>query len=137
MKVGVLCNVCFAGVMLALTGPLFRLFFNASDEIIRLAYTIMAIDIFVEAGRAMNNVEDNALRASGDVVFQASVAMGGCWMFSVLFSFIFVKLGLGLYGVWIAFAMDECGRALIYLARWRSKKWTTKRIIKDESAKAA
>ena len=131
MKVGVLCNVCFAGVMLALTGPLFRLFFNASEEVIRLAYSIMAIDIFVEAGRAMNNVEDNALRASGDVVFQASVAMGGCWAFSVLFSFIFVKLGLGLYGVWIAFAMDECGRALIYLSRWLSKKWTTKRIIRD------
>ena len=131
MKVGVLCNVCFAGLMLALTGPLFRLFFNASDEIVRLAYSIMAIDILVEAGRAMNNVEDNALRASGDVIFQAGVAMSGCWLFSVLFSFIFIKMGMGLYGVWIAFAMDECGRALIYLTRWLSKKWTTKRIIRD------
>lgn len=134
MKVGVLCNVCFAGMMFVLSGPLFKLFFNASEEVIVLARSIMAIDIFVEMGRAMNNVEDNALRASGDVVYQAAIAMGGCWAFSVLFSFIFVKLGLGLYGVWIAFAMDECGRALLYLVRWLSKKWTTKRIIKDAVA---
>lgn len=133
MKAGVLCNICFAGMMFVLTGPLFKLFFNASDEIITLARAIMAIDVMVEVGRAMNNVEDNALRASGDVVYQAAVAMSGCWAFSVLFSFIFLKLGFGLYGVWMAFAMDECGRALLYLARWLSKKWMSKRIIKSEA----
>lgn len=131
LKVALLCNAGFALVMFALTGPLFRLFFNASEEIVALARIIMGIDIIVEASRAMNNVEDNALRASGDVVFQAGVALTGCWCISVLFAFIFVKLGLGLWGVWIAFAMDETIRAFVYLGRWRSRKWTSKRIIRE------
>ena len=131
LKVALVCNAGFALVIFALTGPLFRLFFGASEEIIALARMIMAIDIVVEAARAMNNVEDNALRASGDVVFQAGVALTGCWCISVLFSFIFVKLGMGLWGVWLAFAMDESIRALVYLGRWLSRKWTSKRIIRD------
>ena len=131
VKVSVLCNTIFAMILCLFAQPIFKLFFNASDEIIVLARNILAVDILVEAGRAMNNVEDNALRASGDVVFQAAVGLSSCWLLSVLFAYIFVRCGMGLYGVWIAFAMDECGRGLTYMLRWRSKKWMSKRIISE------
>ncbi|MBE5759609.1 MAG: MATE family efflux transporter [Clostridiales bacterium] len=138
LKVGILSNVCFATVLCIFTRPLFQLLFNASDEVINLAQGIMVVDIFVEAGRAMNNVEDSSLRSSGDVVFQMAIGLGSCWCLSVLFSYILGDLcGLGLYGCWIAFAMDECGRGLMYLARWRSKKWMSKRIIKDDQLEEA
>ncbi|MBR3842592.1 MAG: MATE family efflux transporter [Christensenellaceae bacterium] len=138
MKVAILCNVCFASVLCIFTRPIFQTLFAASDEVINLAQGIMAVDIFVEAGRAMNNVEDNALRSSGDVVYQMAIGLGSCWFLSVLFSYILGDLcGLGLYGCWIAFAMDECGRGLMYLARWLSKKWMSKRIIKDDQLEEA
>ena len=70
MKVSVLCNVTFATIMSIFTPQIFRLLFNASDEVIKLAQPVMFIDILTEAGRAMNNAEEGALRASGDVVFQ-------------------------------------------------------------------
>lgn len=136
VKVSVLCNIVFASMLWLFADPIFKLFFNASDEIVSLARSIMAVDILVEAGRAMNNIEDNALRASGDVVFQAAVGLSSCWLLSVMFAYIFVKCGLGLYGVWIAFAMDECGRGLTYLLRWKSKRWMNKRIITDEGTAA-
>ena len=34
-----------------------------------------------------------------------------------------MKLGLGLAGIWTAFAMDECLRAIIFWARWKSGRW--------------
>ena len=34
-----------------------------------------------------------------------------------------MKLGLGLAGIWMAFAMDECLRAIIFWARWKSGRW--------------
>ena len=34
-----------------------------------------------------------------------------------------MKLGLGLAGIWMAFAMDECLRGIIFWARWKSGRW--------------
>ena len=53
------------------------------------------------------------------------------WGISVLFSYILgVKLGMGLAGCWIAFAMDELVRGLIQMARWKSRVWYTKSLVK-------
>ena len=44
------------------------------------------------------------------------VAVGMAWLLGM-------KLGLGLAGIWMAFAMDECLRAIIFWARWKSGRW--------------
>ncbi|MBR3304397.1 MAG: MATE family efflux transporter [Christensenellaceae bacterium] len=138
LKAGIASNVFFAIIMCIFTGPIYRLLFNASDEIINLVQPIMAIDILTEAGRAMNNVEEGALRSSGDVVYQMAIGLSSCWLVSVLFSYIFgVVCGLGLTGCWIAFAMDELTRGMLYFVRWRSKKWMEKRIIRDDELETA
>lgn len=138
MKVAILSNASFSAVLACCAGPIFRFLFNASDEVVALAQGIMFVDIFVEIGRAMNNVEDNALRSSGDVIYQMAIGLSSCWALSVFFSLVLGKwCGLGLYGCWIAFAMDECGRGLMYFIRWKGKKWMTKRIIRDEEVEKA
>ena len=40
-----------------------------------------------------------------------------------------VPLGLGLAGLWIAMACDECLRAVLFLWRWRSRAWCRKRLL--------
>jgi Na+-driven multidrug efflux pump len=94
-----------------------------------MAKGIMLIDIFVEIGRGFNHIEGNSLRGAGDVVFPMMISVTSCWIMSILFSYILgIKFGLGLYGCWIAFAMDEIFRGTFFFLRWRSQKWTTKSV---------
>lgn len=94
-----------------------------------MARGILFIDIFVEIGRAFNHVEDNSLRGVGNVMFPMVIAIISCWCISILFSYLLgVHLGLGLYGCWIAFIMDELFRGLLFFRRFKSKKWMTKKV---------
>jgi Na+-driven multidrug efflux pump len=103
--------------------------FTDNPEIIRIARVIMLVDLFVEIGRGFNHIENNSLRGAGDVVFPMIVSITSCWTVSILFSYILgVRLGLGLLGCWIAFAMDELFRGTLFFLRWRSRKWMTKSI---------
>ncbi|MBR3842591.1 MAG: MATE family efflux transporter [Christensenellaceae bacterium] len=135
VKLAVLCNIVFSTILWLFSDYLLGTFNIESPEIIELGRKVMFIDIFVEIGRAMNNVEENSLRASGDVIFQAIVAIASCWIMSVGFCQILgIWAGMGLVGCWMAFALDECSRGISYMIRWNSKKWQTKRIIKDKAA---
>ncbi len=98
--------------------------FTPSAEALELAASVLLIDIFVEIGRGMNNVGDNALSSAGDVRFSMFLNIFSCWFFSILFSWIFgVICGWGLYGCWISFAMDELFRGVMNFSRWKSLKW--------------
>ena len=98
--------------------------FTSSTEIIEMTSTIFLIDIAVEFGRAFNHVENNSLNGAGDVVFPMIVSIVSAWCMSILFSYILgIKCGLGLEGCWIAFAMDEIFRGMLFFHRFRSKKW--------------
>ena len=49
------------------------------------------------------------------------------WGVATLLSYIFgISLGWGLAGMWFAFLLDECIRAIIFVRRWRSKQWEGK-----------
>ena len=133
VKIAVFCNVVFSTILWLFSDALLGTFNISNPKIFELGRMIMFIDIFVEIGRAMNNIEDNSLRASGDVIYQAVVAIISCWVMSVGFCQILgVWAGLGLIGCWMAFALDECSRGIAYMVRWHSRKWQTKRIIKEK-----
>ncbi|MBR3304396.1 MAG: MATE family efflux transporter [Christensenellaceae bacterium] len=137
VKLAVTANIIFSTCMWLASDLLLGTFHIENPEILELGKKVMFVDIFVEIGRAMNNVEENSLRASGDVLWQAVIAMTSCWAVSVFFSQVLgVWCGLGLIGCWMAFAMDEIGRGIAYMIRWESKRWMTKRLIKDEPAAA-
>jgi putative MATE family efflux protein len=129
LKITIFCNCIFSLTIYLLGGSILRLFTD-NTEIIAIARVIMLVDVFVEIGRGFNHIEANSLRGTGDVVFPMTVAVTSCWLVSILFSYILgVKLGLGLMGCWIAFAMDELFRGTLFYLRWKSRKWITKGVI--------
>ena len=129
LKITILCN-CILSLTIYLLGDHIIKIFTDNPKIINMARIIMLIDLFVELGRGFNHIEGNSLRGAGDVVFPMSVSLTSCWIVSILFSYILgVKLGLGLYGCWIAFAMDELFRGTLFFIRWNSRKWTMKSIV--------
>lgn len=104
--------------------------FTSDPDILTLAPTIMLIEIPLEVGRAVNMVMCRVLQACGDikypitlcVIFAWAVAVGGSWLFGVHF-------GLGLPGLWMAMACDECIRAVLFLLRWKSGAWRSKPLL--------
>ncbi|MCR4903025.1 MAG: MATE family efflux transporter [Butyrivibrio sp.] len=128
VKIAVLMNFILSIVIFVLHKPIMGLF-TQNPEIIALSAGIFFIDIFVEIGRALNHIEENSLRGAGDVVFPMVISIVSCWLVSILVSyFLGIKLGLGLYGCWIAFMMDELFRGIIFYKRFGSKKWMEAKV---------
>ncbi len=95
-------------------------------EIARVAAPLFALGVLVEMGRAVNIVAGGALRSTGDAGYAATVAPLLMWGIGVPAAFLFGgSLGMGLTGVWIAMALDECLRGVVCYRRWRSGRWRT------------
>lgn len=128
LRIAVLLNAAGSILICLFGSPLLGLF-TGNPEILTLARPILLIDIFVEIGRAFNHIEDNSLRGAGDVLFSMVVSITSCWTMSILFSYILgIRLGLGLTGCWIAFMMDELFRGITFFFRWRSRRWTLRKV---------
>jgi Na+-driven multidrug efflux pump len=54
------------------------------------------------------------------------------WFFAVFCGYMFgIVFGLGLAGMWFAFALDECSRGAVLCLRWRTQKWKKRMLIKN------
>lgn len=122
-------SMCIAGVLLRyqLIG-----IFTDNPQVIELGANIMLINIALEFGRTTNLVLIASLRGAGDVYYPAVCAIFSMWFVSVLGSYLLaVVMGLGIYGLWIALAADECFRGILMIIRWKGGKWKTKRVVKE------
>ena len=103
--------------------------FTDDPDIISTGRNVMFVFIFLEIGRAFNMVIIGSLRAVGDVKFPVFVGMGTMWGLGALGGFTLgVIFDLGVVGIVIGTAMDECVRGIIMFFRWRSRVWQTKGI---------
>ncbi len=108
----------------ALTSRWTMQLFTHDPRIIDTASTLLWITVVLEPGRTFNLVVINGLRAAGDARFPVMagaasmlfVMAGGAWLLGE-------RLGLGLAGVWIAYAADEWLRGLSMAARWYRRGW--------------
>lgn len=123
LATGLLISVGATGA-LALAGPALLRGFTADAQIVAAGAALLWWTVLLEPGRTFNLVVINALRATGDarypVVAGAAsmviVLAGGSWLLGRV-------LGLGLAGVWIAYAADEWLRGLLMWRRWARQGW--------------
>ena len=128
LVITVAVNVSVSTAIFLFGGSIMRLF-TENPSILEMSRPIMLIDIAVEAFRALNHIEGNALCSTGDSVFPMVISILSCWLVSIVFSYVFgIRCHLGLAGCWIAFGMDEAFRGTACVIRWNSKKWTTKTV---------
>lgn len=122
-------GICVIGVILRsqLMG-----IFTADEAVITMGANILLINTVLEFGRTTNLVLIACLRGSGDVYFPTFCAIFSNWLISVLGSYLLaVVFGMGIYGLWIALAADECIRGIMMILRWKSGKWKAKRVVKE------
>ena len=122
-RIGLISNIAFSLIFILLRYPLLS-FFTQDETILRIGCNLFFLDLAVEIGRSLNNTIAGALQATGDVKYQLIVNQLSGWIVSVGGAYLLgIVFHLNLYGVWIAFALDEMTRGLILLHRWRSGKW--------------
>ena len=137
LKFGLIITVGMVSLA-ALGAPRLFALFTSDPAIIATGTLLVRMSLFLEPGRTFNIVFVNALRATGDarypllwgVISQWTFMAGGSWLLGTHF-------GLGLPGVWIAFAIDEWFRAMLFLRRWRKRKWLPHARRTHASAQAA
>ncbi|MBQ9729246.1 MAG: hypothetical protein IJV80_00340 [Clostridia bacterium] len=124
LRIVLLCNALLSLITIALGKKLLVWFYAADEEVAAYATVIFIIDLFVEIGRGMNHLGQFGLNAAGDVRFTTIVSILSCWGCSIGLSALFVIVfGWDLYGMWIAFAIDELFRGILYLVRWKKQSW--------------
>jgi len=133
VKRALIISVAVSGVISVLLcvfcRPVYRLF-TKDPDILLLAQTIMLIEIPLELGRAVNMVLCRALQACGDIRFPIGICILGAWLVAVGGGYVLgVVFDLGLAGLWIAMACDECMRALLFLWRWRQGGWRSRSLL--------
>lgn len=104
--------------------------FTTDSEILSLAHDVLLVEIFLELGRAVNIVMVGCLQAAGDIRTPMLVGVFGMWLCAVPLSYLFgIYWDWGLVGIWIAMAIDEILRGLLFIYRWQSGKWKEKRLV--------
>jgi putative MATE family efflux protein len=123
VRLATLGGVAIVAVLNVFHGPLMSLF-TRDPEVFELTRPLFQLGLLLELGRAANVVVGGALRSSGDARFASLVGGTLMWVVAVPLCYFFgLQLGLGVLGVWIAMACDECLRGFINYRRWLSGKW--------------
>lgn len=129
MRTACLVSGVLSTLLWLLSVPLYSLFTQDAD-ILALAPLIMLAEIPLEIGRGVNMTMGHCLQSCGDIRFPVGICILFSWCVATLGSFLLGHIfGLGLLGVWIAMALDEDVRAVLFLFRWKQGKWKEKRLI--------
>ena len=122
-------TVGIAAVLWVIATPLYGIF-SSDERVLALGAQIMAVEVFLEVGRSFNIVLVRNLQAVGDVKFPVLIGIFSQWVIAVGVGYLLgVVLNWGLVGLWVAFALDENLRAVIFLLRWKSGKWRQMKTV--------
>ena len=129
--VGIALGVGTASIFAIFAKPILSLFTDDPD-MIHLVSMLLAVDIILEIGRAINLIFGFALKTSGDatypmiiaVIFAFLCAAGGTWYFGI-------HLGWLAVGSYVAMALDECVRAVFMFLRWHKGVWKQRNLVTE------
>ena len=103
-----------------------------AGEVGKVDIGMLCLDIdgtLMDAQKRFPEINCRALQACGDIRFPITICVISAWLTAfgggVLLS---GPLGLGLAGIWIAMACDECLRAGLFLWRWHTRTWSHIRL---------
>ncbi len=105
--------------------------FTKSTAVVPYVQKVLLVGIFLEIGRTTNLVIIGSMKAAGDVLFPVLMGLVSMWGCGILVGHTFgVTLGLGIAGVFMGTAADECLRGVIMFIRWLRGKWRGKAIVR-------
>lgn len=112
--------------------PITLKLFNCDAETLVLVRQVLMVGIVMEIGRTTNLVLIGSMKAAGDVLFPVLIGMAVMWGVGIPVGYSCgVLLSLGVAGVFMGTAADECLRGVIAFTRWRKGSWKGKTVVKE------
>lgn len=131
MKKSVMITLILSGIIAA-SGHAILSWLTSNPEIISMGVIVLLIDVVLEIGRPINIFATNALRAAGDVNYPFYVGLVVMWSVAVGIGYLFgIYWAWGICGMWVAFALDENIRGIIFVRRWYGMKWVNKSFVRS------
>ena len=113
--------------------PITLKIFNCDAATMVLVRQILMVGIVLEIGRTANLVVIGSMKAAGDVLFPVLVGVAIMWGVGVTVGYSCgVLFSLGVAGVFMGTASDECVRGIIAFTRWKKGSWKGKNVIVRE-----
>ncbi|MCD8511705.1 MAG: MATE family efflux transporter [Bacillus sp. (in: Bacteria)] len=131
IRISMLLALGMTTIIVLVREPLMEIFTD-DPEIIKMGAILLLMGLILEPGRCFNLVYGAILQSTGDAKYVMGVSVVVIWAFSVPMYYIFgISFGWGLIGIWVAFIIDEWIRGIALWARWRSRKWEKKVLVKQ------
>lgn len=111
--------------------PLMMKLFNPPHEIIPTIFTLILISAIAQPILwSPSFIMPSALRAAGDSNFTSIAALLSMWLLRVVLGYILgITLGFGITGVWVAMIVEWSVRGMIFVGRFKGKKWYAHKLV--------
>lgn len=107
--------------------------YNSDPSIITTGGKIMFFVAFLQPLQTSQFIIAGGLRGAGDTRATAIITFITVLLMRPTLAILFVNAGMGLYGAWLAFVMDQMVRSFLVLTRYQSGRWKLIQI-KNEAA---
>lgn len=112
------------GIIFFAFAPKLAGLFTKTAEIQELVVKVLRLIALFQPFAAMTQVFTSALQGAGDTKFPMYATLIGIWGSRIGIGYLLgVICGLGLFGVWIGYALDITIRGILLLIRFLNGKW--------------
>lgn len=113
--------------------PFLASLFSQDPQVVNYVSNVLRIIAFFQPFLCITLVITACLQGAGDTKFPMYSSLVGIWGVRVLGVYILsLHLGLGLVGVWIAYALDITVRGFILMARFLYGNWKQQQFVTSE-----
>lgn len=112
------------GILLFIFAPQIVKIFTSTDQVQIMVINVLRLIALFQCFIAITQIFTSALQGAGDTKFPMYTTLVGIWGVRVgIGYFLGIIMNFGLFGVWIAYAIDITVRAFILIIRFNHGKW--------------
>ena len=118
------------GILLFIFAPQIVTIFTNTKEVQIMVVNVLRLIALFQCFIAITQIFTSALQGAGDTKFPMYATLIGIWGVRVgIGYFLGVIMNMGLFGVWIAYALDITVRAFLLMIRFNHGKWKSITIL--------
>lgn len=113
------------GIVYFVASPMLVAQFTETADVQNQAIQVLRLIAFFQPVIAFSNVFAGALQGASDTKYPMYTTFFGTWVVHIGLGYLLgVKAGLGLFGIWIAYALNDTTKSILLYLRFRTDKWT-------------
>lgn len=113
------------GVIYFFASPFLAAQFTETIDVQHQVVQVLRLIAFFQPVLAFSNIFAGSLQGAGDTRFPMYATFLGTWIVHIGLGYLLgIHLGLGLFGIWIGYAMNNVVQSTLLYLRFRSNTWT-------------